>query len=331
MHQTLLRRDEWKENENRHNYNYKIYIMVSNKIKLYFNNPIAIVTRLIILFPHLIRSDKLYLKLKYYTYFHHWIDFDAPKTFNEKLQWLKIYDRRPDYVNMVDKSKAKEYAAKIVGEKYIIPTLGIFDTVDDIDFEKLPNQFVLKCTHDSGGIIICKNKASLNIEDVKRKLSKGLRRNFYWQTREWPYKEVKPRIIAEKYMVDESGYELKDYKFFCFNSKCKIFKIDFDRQIGHHANYYNRNSELLPFGEVICPPLFTKKVEIPSNILEMMNMAEFISNEIKCPFVRVDLYNNNGHVYFGEITFYPASGIGAFVPKEWDNKLGEWLTLPSKG
>ena len=230
----------------------------------------------------------------------------------------------------MDKYAVKDYAANIIGEQYIIPTLGVWEHFDEINFDELPNRFVLKCTHDSGGVIICKDKDMLDKAAAKCKMENNLEYNYYWPGREWPYKNVKPRIIAERYLPDNAAKqrdgEVRDYKFFCFNGKVNCFKIDFDRFTEHKANYYSRDKELLKFGERVCPPDFSKNLEIPSNIDAMIQLAEKLSK--KYPFMRVDLYDVEGKIYFGELTFYPASGFGSFIPEEWDFKLGELLKLP---
>ena len=302
--------------------------MFCSNIKSYLNNPFTIITRLIIMFPHLVWSDKLFLKLKYYTYFHRWIDFNNPETFNEKLQWLKIYNRCPEYINMVDKSKAKEYAARIIGEEYIIPTLGLFDSVEDIDFDKLPNQFVLKCTHDSGGIVVCRDKSSLDVKEAKRKLDKGLRTNFFWQTREWPYKQVKPRIIAEQYMEDQETNELRDYKFFCFDGTPMIMFVATERQKkGAETKFDFFDTEYNHLNIINGHPMADVPPQKPKNFSLMLQLAKQLSQGI--PHVRIDFYEVNGMVFFGEFTFTHWSGNMPFQPEEWDYKLGEWLTLPS--
>lgn len=269
--------------------------------------------------------DKLFLQLMFYARMGRKLDLKNPKSFNEKLQWLKLYNRNPEYTKMVDKYEAKEYVASIIGNEFIIPTIGIYNTVDEIPWESLPNQFVLKCTHDSGGIVICKDKNTLDIEEAKKKLSKGLSKTYFYQNREWPYRNVKPRIICEKYMVDESGYELKDYKFFCFNGTPKIFKVDFNRTCGHRANYYDLDWNLLEFGEVKFPFDPERKIEKPLNFELMVKIAAKLSRDI--PFVRVDLYNTNGKIFFGELTFFPSSGSGRFSDDKWDKTLGDWVTL----
>ena len=173
------------------------------------------------IFPNSIFWDKIYLKMLYRNRMGKKLNLKNPKTYNEKLNWLKIYNRNPEYSKMVDKYEVKEYVKKKVGEKYVIPTYEVYENLKEIDFDKLPNKFVLKCTHDSGGIVICKDKNKINIDVIKQKINHSYKRKYYLNTREWPYKNVKPRIIVEKYMVDESGYELKDYKFFVFNISIK--------------------------------------------------------------------------------------------------------------
>lgn len=272
--------------------------------------------------------DRAYLKLRYRANFDKKLNLKDPKTYNEKLQWLKLYDRNPSYIKMVDKDAVKRFVAEKIGDQYVIPTLGVWDCVEDIDFDSLPNQFVLKCTHDSGGLVICRDKSQLNISEAKKKLSRALRRNYYYVGREWPYKNVPKKIIAEKYMEDTVTAELRDYKFFCFNGRVKYFNIDFDRFIGHRANYYSPDGKLLEFGKAACPPDFEKQLSMPRALKKMIELAEILSAD--CPFMRVDFYEVNGDVYFGEMTFYPASGFGKFQPEEWDATLGSWLVLPQK-
>lgn len=274
---------------------------------------------------HLVTSDRLYLKMMYYLQFGRSLDLNNPKTFNAKLQWLKLYNRNPEYIKMVDKYEAKKYVSSIIGDEYIIPTISVYSSVEEIDLEKLPMQFVLKCTHDSGGVVICKNKDSFDIKESFDKLRRGLKYNFYYANREWPYKYVKPRIIAEQYMEDKSTGELRDYKFFCFNGVVKFFKIDYDRFVNHHANYYSPNGDLLPFGEARISPIPNKQLSLPSRLYEMISFAEKLSENI--PFLRVDFYEIDGHVYFGELTFFPDSGYGKWTSCEWDNKIGEYIDL----
>ena len=220
----------------------------------------------------------------------------------------------------------KNYVASIIGDQYIIPTLGIWNDFDDIDFDALPDQFVLKCTHDSGGLVICKDKSQLDKIAAKKKINKSLKRNYYYHGREWPYKDVKPRILAEKYMEDHSTSELRDYKFFCFGGTAKCYKVDFDRFISHKANYFTPDGELIELGEEVCPPDFDKVIRAPENLDKMKEFAEKLSATL--PFLRADFYDVDGKVYFGELTFYPASGFGKFIFDGNDELLGSWIKLP---
>ena len=271
-------------------------------------------------------DDKKYLEKVFECIMGKELDLDNPQTFNEKLQWLKLYDRKPEYTTMVDKYAVKKYVADIIGEEYIIPTLGVWNHFDEIDFDKLPNQFVLKCTHDSGGLVICKDKNKLDLKAAKQKIEKSLKQNYYWFGREWPYKDVKPRIIAEKYMIDESGYELKDYKFFCFNGEPKMMFIATDRGSDTKFDFYDIDFNHLPFTNG--HPNANKKIKRPKNYSKMLALAAKLSFGI--PHVRVDFYNINGKIYFGELTFFHWSGLVPFEPEEWDYKLGNWLKLPEK-
>ena len=283
----------------------------------------------ILMYINFLFPDKLYLSLLFRFKMGYWMDWKNPKTFSEKLQWLKLYDRKPEYTTMVDKYEVKKYVADIIGEEYIIPTLGVWDRFEDIDFDALPEQFVLKCTHDSGGLVICKDKKKLDYKSAKKKISRSLKRNYFWGNREWPYKDVKPRIIAEKYMVDESGYELKDYKFFCFDGKMKVFFVAKDRGSETEEtkfDFFDENFNHLPFtnGHPNSEPPYFK----PENFDKMTELAEKLSENI--PQVRVDFYNINGKIYFGELTFFHWSGLMPFDPPEWDLKLGEMIKLPGK-
>lgn len=273
--------------------------------------------------------DRAYLKLKYRANFGKGLNLKAPKTFNEKLQWLKLYDRRPEYIRMVDKYAVKEYVAEKIGEEYIIPTLGVWDRVEDIDFDALPNQFVLKCTHDSGGIVICKDKSKLDIEWAKRKLKRSLKNNFYYSYREWPYKNVKPRILAEQYMEDTETAELRDYKFFSFDGVTKALFIATERQKDGEEvkfDFYNMDFEHLDFRQG--HPNSSMKIDKPKCFDEMWGLSEKLSKNI--PHVRVDFYEVNGKVYFGELTFFHHAGLMPFDPEAWDYTFGDWIRLPEK-
>ena len=275
-----------------------------------------------------ILPSKWYLKLKYRIYLGEKLNLRNPRKFNEKLQWLKLYDRKPEYTNLVDKYEVKKIVRDLIGEKYLIKTLGIYNKYEEIDFEKLPNKFVIKCTHDSGGIVICKDKSKFDHVKSKEKLEKSLRKNYYWRSREWPYKKVLPRIIVEEYMEDDKTLQLRDYKFFCFNGEPKCFKIDFDRFVNHRANYYDINKQLLKIGELSFPPDFERNLEMPQKFNEMLDLAKKLSKDMV--FVRVDFYEVNGSIYFGEITFFPASGTSRFINEYTNELFGKWLELPIK-
>lgn len=265
--------------------------------------------------------DRLYLTLLFINSFGYKPDFDNPVTFNEKLQWLKLNDRKDIYTTMVDKYEVKKYVADIIGEEYIIPTLGVYNNFDDIDFSKLPNQFVIKCTHDSGGLVICKNKKELDLKKSKEKIEKSLKNNYYYSGREWPYKNVKPRLLIEKYM----GKDLNDYKIFCFNGEPKFTLVCSNRN-GNFKNtdFYDNNWNLLSFTREnhLNNP---NGIEKPKKLDEMLNIARNLSKNI--PFVRVDLYDIDDDIYFGELTFYPSGGFEGFNPEEWDKKIGDMLDI----
>ena len=273
-------------------------------------------------------SDETFLKLKYKNVFGKKLDLENPKTFNEKLQWLKLYNRKPEYTIMVDKYKVRDYIARMLGEEYLISLLGVWDDPEDIDFDALPNQFVLKCNHNSGlGMCLCKDKSKLDITQVKEELRKGLKQDYYLTGREWPYKDVPRKIIAEKYMEDASG-DLKDYKFYCFDGVMKFVMINSDRNSDKptRADYFDRDFNLLDFTwgyeHAACRP------EKPDGFDEMIAIAEKLAQGL--PHIRVDLYECNGHIYFGELTFFDGSGFDKIEPIEWEYRIGEMLILPSK-
>lgn len=266
-------------------------------------------------------SDEAYLKRTFKACFGYVPDLENPRTFNEKLQWLKLHDRKDIYTTMVDKYEAKKYVSHVIGEKYVIPTLGVWDHFDDIDFSKLPTSFVLKCTHDSGSVVLVRDKNHWDKEAAKKLLERGLSRNYYWSGREWPYKNVKPRILAEE-MVDMNPV---DYKWICMKGEPEVLCMCMDRQKGDLTfNYYDMNFNLLPF-EWVHPNIKTGGVKRPENFDEMKELAQKLSKDI--PEVRVDFYDINGQVYFGELTFYHQSGFAPFSPEEWDLKLGQLLDL----
>lgn len=272
--------------------------------------------------------DAPYLKLLYRAHTGRKLNMRHPATFNEKLQWLKVHDRDPDHIRMVDKYAVKEYVAGIIGEEYIIPTIGVWDRFEDIDFGALPDRFVLKCTHDSGGLVICRDKKALDIEAARRKIEKCLKRNYYDISREWPYKYVRPRIIAEKYMEDSLGKgDLTDYKLHFFSGECKAIMVGQNRfgPDGLENDYYTPDWEHYDFTRGHSHNAKERSPR-PAELDEMIRVGRRLAKD--SPFVRVDLYLIDHRIYFGEITFFPASGYNLFHPDRWDKIYGDWIRLP---
>lgn len=271
---------------------------------------------------------KVYLSLRYRIIFDRWINWSNPTTFTEKLQWLKLYHYGKEEAMLVDKVKVKEYIRNLIGDKYITPTIGVWDSANNIPFESLPNEYVLKCNHDSGSIHFHKKGAPIDRSYATKELNKVIKTNYYWTGCETPYRYVKPKIFAEYLLKSETMGGLRDYKFFCFNGEPKVFKVDINRFENHQANYFDLDGKLLPFGEIDFPPIPDIKLEIPNNLPEMIDIARKIAQGL--PFARVDLYNINGKITFGEITLFPTSGFGRFTDDKWDKLMGSWLILPTK-
>ena len=276
---------------------------------------------------HRIFPDKPFLSLLYRAKFHKKLNLENPKTFNEKLQWLKLYDRKPEYITYVDKYKVREYIAQTIGKEYLIPLIGVWNNPDEIDFDKLPNQFVLKCNHDSGSFCICKNKANFNIKEAKNKLKKSLFKNFYIKSREWVYKKVPRKIIAEKYIIDETDNELRDYKVMVFNGKAHYVRVCFNRmkKTGLNINWYDLNWNYCNI-RLVEPPDKSIKHPKPECLTQMIELSERLAKNI--PFARIDWYIVNGKLYFGEITLFPNGGFGDFEPQEYDSILGNLIEIP---
>lgn len=273
-------------------------------------------------------TDEQYLKAVFRHIMGKELDLKNPQTFNEKLQWLKLYDRKPEYTQMVDKYEAKRFVASIIGEEYIIPTLAVYNNTSEIDLSSLPEKFVLKCTHDSGSIAICKDKRTFRKDEAFAILEKGLKKNYFWENREWPYKNVKPRIIAETYMEDIGTGELRDYKFFCFGGKVKALFIAKDRQEDEETKFDFFDADFHHLDIRNGHPNASVPPGKPLSFEKMKEMAERLSQGI--PHLRVDFYEANGKIYFGELTFSHWSGFTPFEPHEWDITFGSWLKLPTK-
>lgn len=301
-----------------------IFSKLKNTFKLLYEQPLIFLEACL---NHIepILSDSLFLQLKFYLRVGYWPNISNPRSFNEKLQWLKLHDMHPEYTDLVDKASVKDIVASRIGEEYVIPTIAIFNSVEDINWNNLPNQFVLKATGDSGGVVICKDKKTLDIQDAINTLKELGQRDYCKYTKEYPYANVSHRYIAENYMEDESGYELKDYKIFCFNGMPRFIQLDFDRQTNHRRNIYDINWNLLDV-QIKYPKGHDRVFPKPINLEKMLQIASELSKDI--PHVRVDLYNVNGKIYFGELTFFHGTGMEIFTPQEWDFEFGKYLVLP---
>ncbi|PGL72702.1 ATP-grasp fold amidoligase family protein [Bacillus sp. AFS055030] len=271
-------------------------------------------------------NDETYLKFVYRLRMGKRLNLANPQSFNEKMQWLKLYDRNPRYSLMVDKYAVKTYVEEMVGPEYIIPTIGVYDKFEDIDFSQLPNRFVIKCTHNSGGVVVVNDKKDIDIKKIEKDFKRMLKRNFFYAGREWPYKNVPPRIIIEENLQDENEkIQINDYKLMCFNGelKCSFVCSNRNSKQGLCVNFYDEDWLPMPFERHY--PRNSVEIEKPSQYEKMVQLAKILSKDI--PFVRVDFYQKGEQVYFGELTFYPGSGAEEFTPEIWDYKLGQWINL----
>lgn len=294
----------------------------------FLSHPSEMSYKIISFFPWIIRDDKKYIEFIWRHRMDYPLNLECPQTFNEKLQWLKLYDHEDKYTMMVDKYEVKDYVASIIGQQYVIPTLGVWDSVKDIQFDVLPDQFVLKTTHDSGGLVICKDKKSFDFKKAKKKLSKSLKANYYMAGREWPYKNVKRRIIAEEYLEDKKTKELRDYKFFCFDGVPRLMFVATDRQnrVEPFFDFFDMNYNHIEMrhGHPNAPTLPEK----PESFEQMKMLAAKLSRGLA--EARIDFYEVNGKPFFGEITLFHHNGTVMFDPSEWDLKLGNMINLPVK-
>lgn len=271
-------------------------------------------------------SDNLFIRYYYWRVMKRHLNLKNPTLFTEKIQWLKLHNRKKEYSIWVDKYESKRYVSSLIGHEHIIPTLDVWNKFDEINFDELPSKFVLKTTHDSGGVVICNDKSNFNIEKAKQIINKSLSNNFYYKFREWPYKYVKPRIIAEVFMQQSNNADLIDYKFYCFNGQplyCQVIQnrstnetIDFFDSEWNHQEFYG----LTPIAKPANTPIAK-----PANLKKMLDIAKCLS--FGQSFLRVDLYEINEQVYFGELTFSPNAGYGVFTPNEWNLKLGNLIDL----
>ena len=299
------------------------------KIRKLAKNPAVVLKVLLDKDWSRVLSDKTYLQWMYRLKIGQKLNLENPAGLNEKLQWLKLYDRRPEYIVMADKYLVRDYIAEKLGQEHLIPLLGVWDDPDDIDFDALPDQFVLKCNHNSGlGMCICKDKSKLDIAKVKEELRKGLRQDYYLHGREWPYKDSPRKIVCEKFMTD-SGAELADFKIHNFNGEPRFVLVCRDRfqATGLTEDFFSEKWEHLDIKRPNVPNA-SQPIPEPAELAQMLEFSRILAKDI--PFVRTDFYVIDHKVYFGEITFFPASGMSAFEPESWDDTFGSWLELPEK-
>lgn len=270
--------------------------------------------------------DELYLRMAYRSVTGKKLHLNPPVTYNEKLQWLKLHNRQPEYTLMVDKYEVRKFVAERVGEEYLVKTLGVWNRAEEIDFDALPNQFVLKCTHDCGGLVICRDKKALDIETSKKQLNDCLKTNFFWQGREWPYKNVKPRIYAEEYLEDPGETQLSDYKVFCFDGVPQIIQVDYDRYEGHKRQFFDCDWNRMDISFHFLSDT-VKQIRKPDVLSEMLYLSRKLSAGF--PHLRTDFYIVNNKLYVGEMTFFHGTGFGKWWPEGTDEWLGKFINLDS--
>ena len=295
------------------------------RVRRYLNNPYYAFGNDIIKSHPNMMSDKYYLKVLWHQIMGYELDLNNPKTFNEKLQWIKLYDRNPLYTKLVDKYLVKQWVAEKIGEEHIIPTIAVYDSVAEIDLDKLPNQFVLKCNHDSGGVVICKDKSNFDFAKAKNRIQQSFDRNFYWEYREWPYKNVKRRIIAEQYMKNSDETDLLDYKVFTFDGEPRFIEVDFDRFTNHTRNLYDIDWHLID-AQIGYPAQKERICKKPSALAEMLALSRKLAQGFK--HVRTDFYIINDQIFFGEMTFIHGAGTEMIYPESFGHQMGDWIKLP---
>lgn len=275
--------------------------------------------------------DKMYLKLVYRANLDKKLNLDQPITFTEKIQWLKLYDRNPEYIKLVDKYLVREHIEKLIGSKYLVPLIGIYNNIDEIELSKLPNQFVLKCTHDSGSVVICKDKSNFDWIATKKKLTRCLKRNYYYTGREWPYKFVKPRIVCERFMTEGLNEVPKDYKVYCFHGEPKLIFIlrdKYKKGVRKSGTVYTTQWEALPCVLDNHYELNMVEEQKPECLEELLSICRKLCEGF-CQ-VRIDFYIINETIYFSEITLSTSSGLVPIIPNSYDVILGSYLQLPMK-
>lgn len=279
---------------------------------------------------HSFLSDRLCIMMQYRLFVGRWLNLKNPKRYTEKLQWLKLYYHNPIIPSLVDKITVKDYVAKKIGKEYVIKTYGTWEKIEEIDFAQLPDKFVLKTNHTGGGegIILCTNKTNLDIDKAKAIITRCLGINMYNSTREWPYKNIKPRIVAEQLLENPDGSDIQDYKFYCFNGIPKILLIASNRFSSHNFNYFDMDFNPSHIISTCGAPIDPSLIEKPKNFDEMVRISKILSQGF--PHVRVDLYSVGDNVYFGELTFFDSSGYDNLSSDAVDLEWGKWITLPEK-
>ena len=276
-------------------------------------------------------TDSIYLRLLFFLRVGYKLNLKQPRTYNEKLQWLKLYNRRPEYKKMVDKYEVKEYIKSKIGNEYVIPTYGVWDNIETIDWDSLPERFVIKTTHGGGGcgVVICRDRSSFNRENAIKELRRSLTKDIYKELREWPYKDMKKRILAEKLLTERGLDSPRDYKVMCFNGKVKMIEYHEGRFSNHHTQgFYDREWKKMPINQKSYGEITNEVSEKPALLDEMIGLSEILAEGI--PHVRIDWYMVQNHLFFGEITFFDASGFDEFIPEEYNKIIGNWITLPEK-
>ncbi|BES66425.1 ATP-grasp fold amidoligase family protein [Gottschalkiaceae bacterium SANA] len=270
-------------------------------------------------------SDESYLKIKYRLKVGKKLNLNDPKGFNEKIQWLKIHEHNKLHTQLVDKYEVRSWVADKIGSEYLVPLIGVYEALDQIDFDALPDQYVLKCSHDSGGVFICHSRQSFDTKKVSKKLKRSLKRNYYYGGREWQYKHVQPRLICERLLIEPHTDSVPDYKFMCFNGKVKCSFVCSERKqaSGLKVDFFDLDWNRMPFERHYKNS--NAIIEKPKNYLAMIRLAEILAEGFR--FVRVDFYEVSGRIYFGELTFHPGSGFERFSPEYYDELLGSWIKL----
>lgn len=270
--------------------------------------------------------DKQYLKMVFKAETGYLLNLSHPLTYNEKLQWIKLYDRKPIYIVYADKYKVRGFISKTIGDQYLVPLIGMYKNANEIPWEKLPNRFVLKCNHASGTNIVCKDKKELDISAAKKKLNAWLKKNAYWGAREWCYKEIEPCIICEQFIETKDGNTPDDYKFMCFSGVPRLIQVHHDRYGDHTLDYYTPEWKRAKLKRIDANTS-SKTIQKPENLEEMLTIAEMLSKDMY--YARIDLYNVDGKIYFGEITMYPTGGFSTFEDYNDDLLLGSYIKLPT--